>query len=428
MGKKILFWLVFFILSGNCPVYPQHEHSMPDMEMASMPEMQMGMSGMYGGYSMAREASGTSWQPDSTPLQGIHRMYKDWMLMFHGYADVMYDRQGGKRGDEKTFSSSMAMCMAQRELAKGTFGIRSMVSLDPLMGKSGYPLLFQTGETADGETPLIDRQHPHDFFMELATTYSLPLEEDSSLFVYFGLPGEPALGPPAFMHRFSGMDIPSAPITHHWLDSTHITYGVGTLGYVWKKFKIEGSVFRGREPDQNRWDIESPELDSYSTRLSFNPAKDWALQVSYGYIDSPEQLEPNVDTRRVTASCSYNKSYKDSNWQTTFAWGRNDNLPGRALNGFMIESALRVKNTHTFFSRMERVDKDELFLEDEPLHGKKFTVNKLNLGYLYEFPAWRHMKWGLGNSLDINFVPDDLKSVYGRTPLSYMLFVRVRLD
>ena len=174
------------------------------------------------------------------------------MGMVHGYADLIYDDQGGDRGDDKVFSSNMLMVMGQRSLGQGTWGLRGMFSLEPAtIGKRGYPLLLQTGETANGRDPLIDRQHPHDFLMELATTYSVPVGDNSSVFGYFGYPGEPALGPSAFMHRFSGMDIPEAPITHHWLDSTHISFGVGTLGYVWKNWKLEGSIFTGREPDEN---------------------------------------------------------------------------------------------------------------------------------------------------------------------------------
>src|SRR5919201_229062 len=169
--------------------------------------------------------------------------------MTHGFANLIYDRQGGPRGGSKTFSTSMLMVMGQRDVGEnGTLGARAMVSADPLMGKRGYPLLLQTGESANAQ-PLIDRQHPHDLFMELAASYSYPLGERSSAFIYAGLPGEPALGPPASMHRFSGEDNPEAPISHHWLDSTHITYGVVTLGYVYDQMKIEGSLFRGREPD-----------------------------------------------------------------------------------------------------------------------------------------------------------------------------------
>ena len=148
-----------------------------------------------------------------------------------------------------------------------------MLSLDPAMGKGGYPLLLQTGETADGHEHLVDRQHPHDAFMELSASYSHPLGETGAAYIYAGLPGEPALGPSAFMHRFSGMDNPESPITHHWLDSTHVTFGVATVGYSWHdKMKLEGSLFTGREPDQSRWDIETPKLDSWSVRASWNPS------------------------------------------------------------------------------------------------------------------------------------------------------------
>src|SRR5205807_2579197 len=242
-------------------------------------------------------------------------------------------RQGGPRGDTKTFSTSMLMVMAQRPAGEGTLGLRAMVSADPLMGKRGYPLLLQTGEAANGE-PLIDRQHPHDLFMELAASYSRPLGERSSVFLYAGLPGEPALGPPAFMHRRSGEDNPEAPITHHWLDSTHVTFGVVTLGYVHGAFKIEGSAFHGREPDQARYNIETGRLDSASMRLSWNPSANWALQVSRGRIHSPEQLEPGVDVVRTTASVAYNRPLAAGNWQTTLAWGRNAKSDRAATNAY----------------------------------------------------------------------------------------------
>jgi hypothetical protein len=425
---KIIIFLPFFFLFIQF-VFAQDEHmmmSMPESHDQSMKSVEM--QGMYGQYPMTREVSGTSWQPDSTPYEGLNFMFKEWVLMMHGYVNAIYDNQSGKRGDEKTFSNSMFMFMAQKPLAKGTFGFRSMLSLDPLMGRSGYPLLLQTGETADGIMPLIDRQHPHDLFMELSCTYSVPLSEDSSVFVYFGLPGEPALGPPTFMHRLSGMDDPEAPITHHWLDSTHITYGVFTTGYVWNKIKIEGSIFKGREPNQNRWDIEAPKFNSASARLSFNPAANWAMQLSCGYINSSEQLEPNVDICRTTASITYNKPFKNANWHTTFAWGRNDNVPGKTLDGFLLESVIKVKDTHTFFTRLERVAKDEFFPEGDSLHGEDFDVNKITLGYIYDLPTWKHMRWGVGGLLDVNIIPDKLKPSYGDVPLGFMIFVRVKLE
>jgi hypothetical protein len=347
--------------------------------------------------------------------------------MFHGFATATYTDQGGKRGDEDFFSTNMFMFMAQRRLGPGTFGFRNMLSLEPLMGEEGYPLLLQTGETADGITPLIDRQHPHDLFMELALTYSIPMTDESSVFAYFGLPGEPALGPPAFMHRFSGIDIPEAPISHHWLDSTHITYGVGTLGTTWKNFKLETSIFTGQEPDEDRWDIESPHFDSYSLRLSHNPTKDWAFQVSYGWINHPEQIHSEIDTDRLTFSTIYNKSWKNNNWQTTFAWGRNMNDPGHNLDAFLIETTLRLQDTHSILGRFEYAEKDELFPEGDPLEGTVFDVNKLSTGYIYDFPEWHHIQLGLGVLGSIHFLPSDLDFAYGDIPLSFTIFGRIKL-
>src|SRR5437667_222997 len=272
------------------------------------------------------------------------------------------------RGDSKTFANSMLMLMGNRAVGEnGTFGLRGMFSADPLFGKSGYPLLLQTGETADGRTPLVDRQHPHDLFMELSGSYSHRLSETDAAFLYFGLPGEPALGPPAFMHRFSGMDIPEAPITHHWLDSTHITYGVLTAGYVLDKFKVEVSGFRGREPDQHRYNLEHPSLDSISTRLTWNPIPDLSAQISWGYLRSPEQLAPKVNENRITASFTYNKPFGDgNNWATTFAWGSKINRPGHTLDGFLIESSVVLTDAHTIFGRAERVDENELLGHIDP--------------------------------------------------------------
>jgi hypothetical protein len=384
------------------------------------------MTGLFGPYAMSREGSGTAWQPDSTPHEGLHVMTGDWMVMAHGFASGVFDRQSGPRGTDKAFSASMLMLMAQRPLWDGTLGLRGMISLDPAMGAEGYPLLLQTGETADGRTHLTDRQHPHDLFMELAASYSHPLGEDSSLFGYFGLPGEPALGPSTFMHRFSGMEIAEAPITHHWLDSTHITFGVATLGYVWRSVKLEGSTFRGREPDQYRWDMEAPRFDSYAGRLSWNPGRDLALQVSYGRVVSPEQLEPAVDAGRLTASASWNWRATGRAAQTTFAFGQNQNRPGRKLDAFLLETTVKLDGAHSIFGRVERVDKSELFHEG-PLEGRAFVVNKASLGYLYDFAQWRRTQWGVGALASAYAIPAELKPSYGGTPTSFMLFARVKI-
>lgn len=412
-----LFTALFFIFSSvlNVGAHEMSHH---------------GMTGMYGPYPVSREASGTAWVPESSPHEGVHVMAGPWMLMLHGYVNQVYDHQGGPRGDDKSFSESMVMVMGQRRFVGGTLGLRGMFSLDPAMGKNGYPLLFQTGETANNRTPLIDRQHPHDLFMELAVSYSIPIGDVSSVFAYAGLPGEPALGPATFMHRFSGLDNPEAPITHHWLDSTHITYGVMTTGYIYKGLKAEVSGFRGREPDENRWNIESPRIDSYSYRITLNPARDWSGQVSYGKLRSPEQLEPNIDTKRMTASIAYNKSFNQNNWQTTAAWGQNKNEgPGidHRLDAYLVESALVMRHAHTFFGRVEGVQKDELFDATDPRAGTVYRVGRASLGYIYDFAPLSMGQVGIGGLGSAYVVPSAVQDAYGKHPMSYMIFLRAKL-
>jgi hypothetical protein len=399
------------------------------MVMSDMAGMEMGrVKGDLGSYPMTRDASGTAWQPDSSPMEGVHDDLGGWTTMLHGYIAGVHDNQGGPRGGEKTFEESMLMGMAQRETGGGTLTFKGMFSLDPLMGKSGYPLLLATGETADGRTPLVDRQHPHDFFMELAGVYSHPLSAKVSAFLYAGLPGEPALGPATFMHRFSGMANPEAPIDHHWLDSTHITFGVITAGVVYDRLKLEVSSFRGREPDQNRWDIEAPRLDSWSVRAAWNPSPDWSLQVSRGYLHSPEQLTPLVDQDRTTASATYNRPLAHGNWQTTFAWGRDANRPGSTTDALLLESALS-HGRNTLFGRAENVPKDELFADQptSPFFGRVFNVSKFSLGYYYTLPIQRPFVLDLGGLVSKYALPSALDSAYGADPTSFMLFARFKL-
>src|SRR4051794_37259895 len=391
------------------------------------------MKGFLGPYGMGREGSGTSWQPDTSPHEGIHNQYGDWMTMWHAMFNCVYDHQGGPRGDTKTFVSGMVMGMTQRQFEGSTFGLRAMMSPDPFMGASGYPNLLATGETADGRTHLVDRQHPHDLFMELAATYSSQLAKNSSVFVYAGLPGEPALGPTAFMHRTSGLDNPEAPITHHWLDSTHITFGVLTAGVVLDTVKLEASTFRGREPDQYRYDIEAPKLDSYSARASWNPTKELSMQVSWGHIESPEQLVPMVNENRITASLAYTTQFGDGNlWATTVAWGRKYNSPGNVLDGYLAESELIFKNGITLFGRAERVQNAELFERGEIVTGFEaphpvFTVSKVSVGGIYDFIRTQNMKFGVGALASRYGMPEALKSEYG-DPTSYIVFARLKIQ
>lgn len=388
-----------------------------------------GMKAFLGPYAMTREGSGTSWVPDTTPHEGIHGRFGDWSTMAHAQFNLVYDRQGGPRGGEKAFVNGMVMAMAQRPLGDGTFGLRAMLAPDPFMGPRGYPLLLAHGETADGRTHLIDRQHPHDLFMELAASYSRNISDTASVFLYAGLPGEPALGPPAFMHRTSGLDIPEAPITHHWLDSTHITFGVVTAGVVVSNWKLEASAFRGREPDQHRFDIEAPKLDSFSARLSWNPVRELSMQVSFGRLRSPEGLEPNVDEDRITASATYTQPFGDGNlWSSTFAWGRKILRPGETLDGFMLESALILKKTYTLFLRAERIAQTELHHDEPALHGRVLPVHKISIGGIWDFYRSEHVRAGVGALISKYALPGELQPLYGSDPTSGMIFARIKVQ
>jgi len=386
------------------------------------------MPAMLGSFAMSREASGTAWQPDSSPVYASMFHAGGWMGMAQGSATLAYTDQGGPRGDDMTFVQSMAMVMANRPVGdQGRFGVRAMVSLDPLMGRDGYPLLFATGETADGTIKLVDRQHPHDFFMELAVSYSHDLGDGQAVFLYAGLPGEPALGPPAFMHRASGLDNPEAPIGHHWFDSTHITWAVVTAGYSARTWKIEASAFKGREPDERRWDIETPKLDSWSVRAFWNPTANLSLQASTGFLNSPEQLHPEEDEQRTTASATYNRPLgPGGNWASTVAWSLKDIRPGPALHAFLAETALRWDDRHTIFARAEREEQAELFEHGSPLHDEVVPVNKLSIGYQYEMPVTADLRLALGGLATAYAYPRRLEPFYGEDGIkSFMLYARI---
>jgi hypothetical protein len=402
---------------------PAAAQAMADMPgMAAGPHA-MGM-GALGSYPMGREASGTSWQPEVSPHEGLHLMSGPWMVMVHATLNGVVDWQQGPRGDEKAFVSGMLMASARRDLAgDNTLQLRAMLAPDPLMGKSGYPLLLATGETANGVTPLIDRQHPHDLFMELSGTLAHRFTAKDSVFLYAGLPGEPAFGPPAFMHRLSIMDSPEAPISHHWLDSTHITFGVVTAGYVHDDWKLEVSRFRGREPDEHRWDIETGPLDSTAARVSWNPAPEWALQASWADVTSPEGLHPQENIRRWSASAIYTKPLAGGGWwSTTAARGRRTSEHGD-LDGYALESALHPNPAWTLFARAERVASDEL--SEAP---QAFTVGKISAGAVRDMAIAPHWSVGLGGLYAVNFVPPALRTAYGRAePAGAMAFVRLKL-
>jgi hypothetical protein len=392
------------------------------MSNMNMPGMDMTSTGIFGPYPMTRDASGTSWQPDAATHHGLHAMAGDWMLMGHLRLTGVYDTQSGPRGDDKFFVAGMLMGAARRDFADGdTLNLRLMLSPDPFMGKSGYPLLLQTGETADGTTPLIDRQHPHDLFMEMAASYGHRLSSDDSVFLYAGYPGEPALGPPAFMHRVSGEDDPVAPISHHWLDSTHVTFGVLTAGFVHDDWKLEVSRFTGREPDQHRFNFDPVRLDSTSARVSWNPDSNWSLQVSAGFLKSPEQLDPHLNETRYTASATYVLPIgDDGSFAATAGWGLKHLSDGTNLNALFVEEEYKPAELWTILARAEWEENNELLPG-----GAVHRAGELSLGAIRDWKIAEHLKFGLGGLYTFDFLPSALKPAYGGDPRGAMVFARV---
>lgn len=392
---------------------PHAGHDMP---------MTMAMTGALGDYAMSRDASGTSWQPDASVHEMGHVMRGDWTLMGHVMLNGTYDRQEGPRGDELAFVSGMVMGSAQRDAGDGDrLTLRAMLSPDPFMGKRGYPLLLQAGETADGVTPLVDRQHPHDLFMELSATWAHAFGAGRSGYVYAGLPGEPAFGPPAFMHRPAAMMSPEAPITHHWLDSTHITFGVLTAGWVQGAWKFEASQFTGREPDEDRYDIERPRLDSTSLRASWNPDAHWALQASWADVKSPEQLEPDVDAQKLSASALYGRDLgAGRSWAATLAWGRKDPTEGTPTDAVALEASWVPVPDWQLFSRAEWVESHELGNDHHDVHD----AAKLTLGARREFQVAARIRLAVGALYTFNTVDAALEPSYGGSPNGAMLFLQ----
>lgn len=427
-------FFIFFILnffyalhSSHHERMSMHDRTLDDLTPSTHTNQHL-MHGMYGRYPMEREISGTDWQPESIPMDGLHYMHNEWLFMTHDFLNAAFTHQSGPRGGNQIFTTSMFMATAQRDFGEHyTFAARTMFSLDPLNGKKGYRLLLQTGETANGVTPLIDRQHPHDLFNELALVQTIVINKDSSIFFYFGLPGEPALGPPVYMMRYSGTYNPEAPISHHWLDSTHVQFGVFTVGYIWRSLKFDTSVFTGREPDQHRFDFERPRFDSFSIRATVNPTPDLSAQISLGFLKSPEQLEPDVNITRSTASCSYNFVRNKFKGQLTGCWGRNQKHPGTATNALLLETTIDLHDKHYFFGRTEFVQKDELFTPPDPRFWQIFNVGKLTIGYIYQLIVYHHIEFGIGALGSVIFIPHDLVESYGNNPFSGTIFLQMRI-
>jgi hypothetical protein len=408
---------------------------MPGMDMSGMNHhsMSMGQPQSFIDAIIQHGSSGTSAEPDSTPHDMVMTTRNSWMFMLHGVGFLNSTQQNGPRGADKIFSTNWVMPMAQRNVGPGTVTLRTMLSLEPAtVTHREYPELFQLGETAYGR-PIVDGQHPHDFFMELAALYDIKLGSNTLLSFYAAPVGDPAMGPTAYPHRASASEDPLATLGHHLEDSTHIANDVLTAGLTYKVVRLEFSGFHGREPDEYRWDIDSGRVDSWSTRLTVNPRPNWSAQYSIGRLKSPEQLNPLEDVLRMTASLMYNRTITRGNWASTLIWGRNRTLPeGEVFNGYLAESTLKFLSQNSVWGRVENVDRtNELLLGSQPApqgFQEHFLarIQAYSVGYDREFKMIPHLNSALGGQVTWYGIPSSLVSVYGPRPKGVALFLRLR--
>ncbi len=393
---------------------------MPGMNMATQTSSQL---------PSPHQGSGTAWEPPSVPSHEWMLMRGGWQLMAHGVIFADYNQQGGPRGEGKAESVNWAMFMEQHTLGHGTLLLRQMFSAESLTSPHpGFPELFQTGETYHGE-PLVDHQHPHNVFAELSALYRLPLSGKLTWELYGGPSAEPALGPVTFLHRASAAELPMAPLSHHLQDSTHTSFGVVTTGLIlgrgsMDRVKLEASAFNGHEPNEERWSIQPAALDSYSARVSFAPARDWSAQYSIGRLENPEALEPGSQWRQ-TASLAYDHPLTLGNWATSLVWGRVHKLSdGVNLNGYLLESTLNFLRRDYLFTRLELVDKDELF--PQAATHPAYRIGAYTFGGVRDLRQNHAWQLGLGADFTVYSKPAILDAAYGQYPVSFQIFFRLR--
>jgi hypothetical protein len=438
------------IQRGSTPAKQQTQQKKKDGDMQGMPGMDGGqMQGMQmskpGLITMHPETfiqeivrhgtSGTSAEPDSTPVPMLMMTKGAWTMMLHANVFLVEEQQSSPRGGDKFFSTNWFMGMAQRPLGPGVFTARAMLTLEPatITGRQ-YPLLFQQGETAFGK-PIADGQHPHDLFMEIAMLYDLKLGDNGLLSFYLAPIGDPAMGPAAFPHRSSASEDPLAILGHHQEDSTHIADDVVTVGLTYRIARIEASGFHGREPDENRWNIDQGKIDSWSTRVTVQPGTNWSGQYSFGRIASPEALFPNENQERMTASIMYNRplSNGNGNWASSLIWGRTKSLGDNSIfNSYAFESTLRFATHNHVWTRIENAERsNELLLGENPLppnfqEQPIGRVQAYTFGYNHDFDVVAHLSSAIGAQVTAYGVGDNLKPVYGSHPAGLAIFIRLR--
>ena len=351
-------------------------------------------------------------------------MRDGWDVMAHGVIFAGYNQQGGPRGAGKAESVNWGMVMEQHKAGAGTILFRQMFSAESLTSPHpGFPELFQTGETYHGEA-LVDHQHPHNVFAELSALYTLPLTEKISWELYGGPSAEPALGPVTYLHRASAAELPMAPLGHHLQDSTHTSFGVVTTGLAIERVKVEASVFNGREANEQRWSIQLGALDSWSGRVNVAPSRNWTAQYSMGRLEHPEALEPGSQWRQ-SASVEYNRPLAEGDWATSLVWGRVHKIATQTnLNGYLLESTLNFQKRNYVFSRLELVDKDELFLQAAT--HPSYRVGAYTFGGVRDVIQNPHWQLGIGADFTVYSKPAVLDPAYGNYPVSFQIFVRMR--
>lgn len=364
--------------------------------------------------------SGTSLEPNAGAPPMVMRMSGEWMEMVHGQAAAVEQQQTGPRGHDKLFSVNWLMGMAQRDAGRGQWTFRAMFSLEPAtVSGRYYPELFQQGETAFGKA-IVDGQHPHNLFMELAGIYDLKLAKRTLATLYAAPVGDPALGPEAYPHRMSAESDPLAPLAHHLQDSTHIAYEVATGGLTWGRVRIEASGFHGREPDENRWHIEVGAVDSWSSRITTSLAPGLIAQYSLGHLHSPEALHPGEDVLRQTASAGFHHAWKESNVDATAAWGRNHTMGSNVnANGYLLEGEFRFRARQSVWSRIENDDRTTDLLganapAEETVVGR---VQAYTGGYAHRIFGNDWSAVELGGQVTGYETPSRLVAQYGQHPL-----------
>jgi len=413
-------------------------------------------------------ASGTAQLPAAQPFGMLTKRWHGWNLMFAGNLFGVYTNQSSPRGRDKIFGAGWVMPMASRRLGRGLLSVRTMFSPEPLLVTNGrYPLLWQEGETWKN-VPILNGQHPHDFVKELAVGYQYKLGERTALNFYYGLRGDPAIGPVAYVHRTSQSENPLAVLSHHYQDSTHISGNVATVGATHRWVTLEASTFHGREPDEKRWGIEMGKMDSFASRVTVTPSARWAGQFSLARINNRESTHPDRDTWRQSASLTYVRPMANGHWAWSGVWGRNHDLAftqqpnlnlfsaaaqpakpssqkqhivlvptrinGHIYNSYTLESTLFFKRRHWVWGRAELTDKTSLLLFEEApfvrlIEEQRYTrVKAYTMGYSYDLKSpVRFLQPALGGQFMLFQSPENLRAIYGSYPKGMQVWLRVRI-